>query len=282
MCDFCGSLTDIDFEVGMEKWNESSFNQIWYTVRKAMYMQQFQAALSSGNKDAYYLAQREYWDFYYRSFPAYLPPTVDSSAEYQLYLNVCAESSTMTAFDPKWTGYGRHQQQLQAKIKYAILNGERKVEEREFFDLVDFFVEISKEGMREFYENPRYEIMSELLPESVHLKMRTSMFVQAWLPYLTDQTVTRLLDKLDLSNEYVEMEQPPGEHLPCTNCRSQLFAPEGSYRVYCENCRRTSPVRTVFYCSSCGGQNAVPEDPAKPIACERCGVANRLIRPHFG
>lgn len=281
MCDFCGSLTDIDFTVGMEKWNESGFTQLKYGVKKMMLMQAAQTALQREDKKAYYSKQLEYWDYYYRTFPAYLPPTVDTPNEYKLYLAVCAESSTETAFDAKWQQYGLQQQQLQNAVQYTLTPAGQKAERKSFFALVEFFVRISKEGMRTFYENPRYSIMHELLPESVHLKMRTSMFVQAWLPYLLDEDVNRLLKMLGFSNDYVEMEQPAGHYLDCSNCKNKLFAPDGSYRVYCEKCRRVTAVRSTFFCMSCGSQNAIADNPAKPIDCQNCGIANRLIRPLF-
>ena len=48
--------------------------------------------------------------------------------------------------------------------------------------------------MRAFYENPRYAIMHELLPEAVHFKMKMSMFVQAWLPYLSDADADQAIE----------------------------------------------------------------------------------------
>lgn len=281
MCDFCGSLTDIDFTVGMEKWNESGFTQLKYGVKKMVLMQGAQTALARGDKNAYYANQMEYWDYYYRTFPAYLPPTVDTPNEYKMYLEVCAISSTETAFEPKWQQYTMHQQQLQAAVQYQFTPKGQKAESKSFFALVEFFIRINKEGMRAFYDNPRYAIMNELLPESVHLKMRTSMFAQAWLPYLIDEDVKRLLKTLGFSNEYIEIEQPAGHYLDCCNCQTSLFAPDGSYRVYCEKCRRVTSVRSSFFCASCGSQNQVPGNPSKPIDCRNCGIANRLIRPLF-
>lgn len=282
MCDFCGSLTDIDFTVGMEKWNESTFNQVWYTVKKMMFASNAQNALSRGDKDAYYLGQLEYWDFYYKTFPAYLPPTAADPKIYKTYIQVCAESSTITAFETKWQVYGAEQQALQAKVQMRIVNGQQKADSDAFFALAEFFVGITKEGMRAFYDNPRYEIMHTVLPERVHMKMRTSMFAQAWLPYLTDDDVDRLLKLLGFSNEYVEIEQPPGHYMDCGSCKTQVFAPDGSYRVYCEKCHTTTAVRSTFFCSGCGGQNDVPDDPSQPTTCERCGTTNRLIQPLFG
>ena len=282
MCDFCGSFTDIDFTVGMEKWNESALNTLNYQVRKMQLMQAAESARGRGDRDGYCRSQYEFWDFYYRSFPAYLPPTIDTEEKYSMYLAICAESSTDSAFDPKWQQYGAHQQQLQAAVQFYQNGLERKAESSSFFALTDFFVKIMREGMRSFYENPRYAIMHDLLPETVHLKMKTSMFVQAWLPYLTDSDADRLLRMLGFSTEYVEIEHAAGQTVECSSCRNKVFAPEGSYRVYCEKCRRTTTIRKTFYCMSCGSPNDVSENPGRPVDCASCGIANRLISPLLG
>jgi LSD1 subclass zinc finger protein len=282
MCDFCGSFTDIDFAVGMDTWNASALHTDGYQLRKMQIMNAAQAALARGDRSTYFSRQWEFWNDYYQTFPAYLPPTIDDDVKYRLYLEVCSQSSTESAFDPKWQQYSARQQELQAAVQYRLNGFDRRAESSSFFALAEFFTQIMKEGMRSFYDNPRYDIMHDLLPESVHLKMKMSMFVQAWLPYLTDQDAERLLKMFGFSTEYVEMSQPPGKTVECASCRRSLFAPEGSYRVYCESCRRTTPVKKTFYCMSCGAPNHIHDNPAKPIPCANCGIANRLINPLLG
>lgn len=282
MCDFCGAFTDIDFAVGMDTWNESAPTTLNYQVRKVELSYRMQAAQTSGDQRAYYTIQKEYWDFYYRSFPAYLPPSINTDKKYAIYLEICAVSSTESAFDPKWQQYGVQQQTLQASIRYSSSAEGTKAESKSFFRLAEFFAAITREGMNAFYRDPKFNIMHELLPEPVHFKMKTSMFVQAWLPYLADEDAVRLLKLMGFSNEYVEIEQPAGSTLNCGSCSAELFAPEGSYKVFCEKCRKTTNVRSQFFCMSCGSPNAVPDNPVKPIDCSNCGIANRLIKPQFG
>jgi hypothetical protein len=281
MCDFCGSFTDIDFSVGMDTWNESAGTTINYQLRKMDLITRAQNALVRGDRQQYYDLQREYWDFYYRAFPAYLPPTIDTPEKYALYIEVCAESSLESGFDPKWQQYSVIQANLQSAVRYVQSEGRTVAERTSFITLADFFVRITREGMRTFYENPRYAIMHELLPESLHFKMRSSMFVQAWIPYLMAADADRLLRMTGFTAEYVEIAPPPGETVKCT-CGASVFAPEGSYKVFCESCRTVLTVRPRFFCMSCGAPNQLPENPGKPVPCSRCGIANRLIRPQFG
>lgn len=282
MCDFCGSFTDIDFAVGIETWTQDQMTTMKYQARKMELMEKSQAAVAFGDRAKYAEFQREFWDMYYRTFPPYLPPSIDTPQKYALYLDVCVASSVDSGFDPKWQQYAAHQQMLQNSIRYVNVDGHTKAESTSFFALADFFVRITREGMRSFYEDPRYAIMHELLPEAVHFKMKTSMFVQAWLPYLTDADADKFLKMLGFSNEYEEIERPPGETIECSTCKMRLFAPEGSYKIFCEKCRKTTLVKAQFFCMSCGSPNSVSENPAKPIECVRCGVANRIVHPYFG
>lgn len=282
MCDFCGSFTDIDFAVGIKTWHEDQAATLRYQARKAELMEKSQAAAALGDRENYSRFQREFWDLYYRTFPAYLPPTIDTPEKYRVYLDVCVASSLDSGFDPKWQQYAAHQQLLQNSVRYTQVNGQTKAEAASFFALAEFFVRITREGMRSFYEDPKFAIMHELLPEKIHFKMKTSMFVQAWLSYLEEADADRLLKMLGFSNEYEQVVRPPGETLECTTCRSPLFAPEGSYKIFCENCRRTTRVKAEFCCMSCGSPNDVSENPARPVECTRCGTPNRLIQPFFG
>src|SRR5688500_493940 len=128
MCDFCGSFTDIDFAVGMETWTQDQGTTLNYQARKMDLMEKSQAAVALGNREKYCEFQREFWDFYYRAFPAYLPPTISTQEKYALYLEVCVASSLENAFDPKWQQYVLHQQQLQGALKYVQMNGKTTVE----------------------------------------------------------------------------------------------------------------------------------------------------------
>jgi hypothetical protein len=266
----------------MNFWNQSPLGNIGYAFNKIDYMSRMQYALQKKDKEEYRRLQRGYWDYYYRTYPAYLPPSIDDGYKYRDYLDVCADSSTEAGFDPKYHEYALKQQQLQQQLTYNYVNGQPKVNGEQFFKLAEFFIGVTKEGFNVFYENPKYSVMNELLPESVHLKMKLSMFVQVWIPYLTEEDTNKFLKMTGFSMQYVEIEKPQGKTGECSNCKAEIYMPEGSYKVYCENCHRTTKVQPVFKCMSCGAENKVPDNPAKPIDCEFCGVENRLISRQFG
>ena len=282
VCDFCGSFTDIDYTLGFDVWNEDPQKTEKYKAYKIQYVMNSQNALQRGEKQNYYNLQHAFWDYYYSTYPAYLPPSIDKPDKYKMYIDVCALSSTNSGFDfvlkQKQSTLNTRQQLL----KYYQINGVTKVESEGFFHMAEFFIELLKDGFKDFYGNPDYAILNDFLPQSVHMKMKLSTFVQMWLPYLIDADAQRFLKLTGFSLEYVELAQPPGKTGSCEYCHSEIYIPDGSYKVHCEKCHKTNSVQSVFKCSSCGADNNVPDNPAKPVACAFCGVENRLIKALFG
>jgi len=282
MCDYCGSFTDIDYTLGFDVWNEDPIKTEKYKAYKIQYMTNSKNALQRGAKEEYYNLQHAFWDYYYTTYPAYLPPSIDTPDKYKLYLDVCALSSTNSGFDlitkQKQTTLNAYQQLL----KYYQVNGSTKVESEGFFKMAEYFIELTRDGFKDFYDNPDYSILNEFLPKPVHMKMKLSSFVQVWMPYLIESDAHKLLKMTGFSLEYVEINQPPGRKGECEYCKAEIYFPDGSYKVYCEKCRKTTKVQAIFKCLSCGAENSVPDNPSKPVICEFCGVENRLIKALFG
>lgn len=283
MCDYCGSFTDIDYTLGLNFWTSAPEKTQRYMNEKIDYTLKLEAAFKKQDKITYKKLQYEYWDEYYKFYPEYIPPTIDNEEKYKKYLEVCADSSTNYEFDPEWKGKEKQLAITQQKLSYYYeKNGSAKVTTASFFSMAEFYINYIKESFKDFYENPDYAIMYELLPPAVHLKMKISMFVQLWLPYLNNEDAEKFLSMTGFTLQYVELEKPKGDKTNCSHCRNELFVPEGSYKVYCEKCHKSTFVQSKFRCMSCGAENNVPENPGKPIDCEYCGVENRLIQPLFG
>lgn len=283
MCDYCGSFTDIDYTLGLKFWTAAPAKTQRYMKEKIDFTQKLDAAFKKKDKVTYKNLQYAYWDEYYKFYPEYIPPTIDNDEKYKKYLEVCADSTTNYSFDPEWKGKEKELAITQQKLSYYTeKDGSAKVTTASFFPMAEFYINYIKDSFKDFYENPDYAIMYDLLPPAVHLKMKISMFVQLWLPYLSKQDGERFLSMTGFTLQYVELEKPNGDKAKCEHCSAEIFIPEGSYKVYCEKCHKTTRVQSKFKCMSCGAENDVPENPGKPIDCAFCGVENRLIQPLFG
>ncbi|MBP8192233.1 MAG: hypothetical protein KAX69_01420 [Chitinophagales bacterium] len=281
VCDFCGSFTDVDFAVGLEAWNKDPKRTEKYSKAKIEFEQKLAQLLGKGDKENYQKVQYAYWDLYYKIYPEYLPPSVNTEEKYNLYLDVCAISSAEYAFDESWAKKAGEQALLQQAVTYYAKDGKTYADSVAFFKLADFFIGYIKDSFKDFYDNPKYYIMHELLPPDVHLKMKLSMFVQAWIPYLTEQDEKKLLTQTNFNTEYTDVVLPEGDKQSCQHCHHTLFVPKGSYKVYCEHCHKINSIKTVFNCTACGNENTVPDNPAKPVNCSSCGTENRLIQGWF-
>jgi DNA-directed RNA polymerase subunit RPC12/RpoP len=282
VCDYCGSFTDVDYTLGLDFWKESPEKTQTYQAKKIELYNRMQYALQRKDAIDYKNLQHEYWDYYYKTFPEYLPPSIDNDSKYKQYIDICADSTAKYAFDTKWDNKGARLKELQQYLTYYKLGSESKVNSASFFNMAEYYIEYTKDGLKDFYDNPADLIIFELLPPAVHLKMKLSMFVQIWLPYLTESDADKFLKMTGFSLQYMDIEKPTGKKEKCTFCNSEIFIPEGSYKVYCENCHKKNVVQAFFLCSSCGAESSVPDNPAKPIDCEYCGTENRLIKPLFG
>ncbi len=278
VCDFCGSLTDIDYELGLEAWNKNPKRTDIYTAEKIKFESRLAELLGKGDKNTYEAVQYDYWYIYYKIYPEYLPPSINNDNTYKLYLTICANSSTVYAFDKDWSKKAAEQSLLQQSITYSTENGKSYADSEPFFKLTNFFLNSCKESIKDFYANPDYAIIQDLLPHDVHLKLKMSMFVQAWIPYLKESDGEKLLKMTNFTNEYIEALSVNGNQQLCTFCEKHIFVPYGAYKILCEHCLKINTVQTVFHCMSCGVENTVPENPAKPINCSRCGTENRLIK----
>lgn len=282
VCDYCGSFTDVDYTLGLDFWKEDPAKTEVYKAKKIELAHRMAYAINTGNKEEYHKLEQYFWQYYYYTFPQYLPPSIDNDDKYKLYIKICADSSTSYAFDKSWEQKNLRLGQLQQSLSYYKVGAESKVNSNGFFEMAEYYIQFTKDGMKEFYENPENSIMHELLPLPIHLKMKLSMFVQVWLPYLTEPDAQKFLKMTGFTLQYVDIEKPNGKKGECAHCKSEIFIPEGSYKVYCENCHKKTVVQSFFTCSSCGAENNVPDNPSKPIDCAYCGTENRLIKALFG
>ncbi len=278
ICDFCGSLTDIDFTVGITAWNKDPKRIEKYEIAKVNFEQRLAQLLGKGDKENYQKVQCNYWDLYYKIYPEYLPPSINTDEKYKPYLEVCAISSTEYAFDDSWAKKADKQTLLQQSITYEARDGKTFADSKSFFLLAEFYIRFVQDSFKDFYGQAQYKIMYELLPPEINLKIKLSMFVQAWIPYLSEDDVTKLLAMTHFANEYTEAFHSAGENQPCQYCKVELFVPKGSYKIFCEHCHKINLVKAVFNCTSCGTENPVPDNPGKPVQCISCGTENRLIQ----
>src|SRR5688500_18917102 len=76
VCDYCGAMIDVDYAAGLQVWNHSEAHTNQYIKAKQKFESNSAKYLAAKNKEAYWKEQYNYWDYYYKHYPEYIPPSV--------------------------------------------------------------------------------------------------------------------------------------------------------------------------------------------------------------
>ena len=101
VCDFCGTLTDIDYAMGYEADNKSQEETQKYVEDIRNFETQSSIFLYKKDRENYYTTQYEYWDCFYSHYSKLLPSTVNTKEKYELYVSAGAEIATELNFNEK-------------------------------------------------------------------------------------------------------------------------------------------------------------------------------------
>ncbi len=283
ICDYCGNFTDIDYTMSLQAWNSDPKRAEKYQQANLSIQNKLQGFVASKNKKEYYDLQVKYWDLYYRLYPEYLPPTINFDDNfYKPYLAICADSSTVAAFDEEYQKNVQKQYHLQSKLEYYTHKGVTKVKGESFFRMINAYIDCLKEDFKLFYGKPEYALMHKVFPYNANFKMKISTIVQIWLPYLNDSDSKKFLEQTGFTNDYMDLPKVEGSSSNCKYCEAELFIPENSLKVHCESCHKNNIIKNTFNCAGCGIENDIPEYPVNTIDCKACKLENRLIAALFG
>ncbi|MBL7910963.1 MAG: hypothetical protein JNJ41_07910 [Bacteroidia bacterium] len=283
ICDYCGNFTDLDYTMSLQAWNSDPKRAEKYQKANLSFQSKLNESLIKKDKKEYYELQVKYWDVYYRLYPEYLPPTINFDDNfYQPFLAICADSATIAAFDPEYQKKAKKQQHLQSDMEYYTEKGQSKVKGEGFFRMINSYIDYLKEEFKLFYDNPDYALMHKVFPYDANLKMKISTLVQIWLPYLNEKDGKTFLKQTGFDADYIDPIKVEGNKTPCQFCKAELFVPENSLKVHCEECHKTNIIKSKFNCMGCGVENEIPEHPVNTIDCKACKLENRLVKAMFG
>jgi len=282
VCDYCGSMIDVDYTAGLQVWNHSKEHTNKYNSMKQKFESNSAKYLKQKNKEAYRTEQYNYWDFYYTHYPEYLPPSIPKGEKYNLFVQAAADMMVDAMFTNNYTEKTNAYNKAYSSLAYYQKNGNSYVVYESFTKMMNSYVELMEHSFRIVYDNPQYSIMHEVLPEKFQLKMKLSQIAQVWIPYLEEKNADDFLEKYQLKQEYVEVEEPQRYQVVCEDCQKELTVPKGALVCICEHCRHQNILRKTANCHNCGFENKLPENWNNMISCEACDTQLRVVQPLFG
>jgi DNA-directed RNA polymerase subunit RPC12/RpoP len=281
VCDYCGYMIDVDYTAGLQVWNHSEEHTSKYVQMKQKFETNSTKYLKEKNKDAYWKEQFNYWDFYYKHYPEYLPPSVSKGEKYQLFIKAAADMAVEAMLYPSNQNSDKYNAAYQNLVYYQ--KGDKSfVDYVSFLKMIKAYLEFQEQGFRIVYDNPAYKIMNELLPEKFQLKMKLSQIAQVWIPYLEEKDANDFLEQYHLKHEYIELEEPKRYQVICEDCKQELSVPSGAVVCICEHCRHQNILKQAVNCMSCGSENNLPDNWENVITCNACSTQIRVVQPLFG
>ncbi|MBK9328358.1 MAG: hypothetical protein IPM95_03370 [Sphingobacteriales bacterium] len=282
ICDFCANLIDVDYTMGYKIWQNEQEAVKKYEIEKVIIESQLQQLLTEQKKEAYEKLQFHYWDYYYRAFPHYLPPTVNTPDIYQEYVEAAAKMSADYAFSPELKQLEKDYQAKYSGLAYHTKGNKSYVTWDTFEPMLTHYIKIVKLSFRACYDNPDYAIMHQVLPEDIHFRLKISQLAQVWLPYMEEDQSSRLLELLGLNYEYADYSHVTKNKHHCSQCQYEQLIPENSIQFICEKCHCLNPIKSSINCTSCGIENKLTENWKEVMNCSGCGTEIRIVTPLFG
>jgi DNA-directed RNA polymerase subunit RPC12/RpoP len=280
VCDYCGYMIDVDYAAGLEVWNHSAEHTAQYLQRKTQYETNSKKYLAEKNKEAYWQENYDFWDFYYTHYPEYLPPSVPKGEKYKLFIQSAADMAADTMNFTSTEKADAYNDAYKGLVYYQR-DGRNFISFDTFLKMIAAYLEYQGQGFRIVYDNPKYEIMNEVMPEKFQLKMKLSQIAQVWVPYLEEKDADAFLNMYSLKQEYVEMEEPMRHEIVCDDCKKELSVPKGALVCICEHCRHQNILKKLVHCHDCGYENELPKNWNNMIACKSCGTQLRVVQPLF-
>lgn len=115
-------------------------------------------------------------------------------------------------------------------------------------------------------------------PAALTAIMRDSIVVQAWTPFLDEQTARELLERTGLREEYEVVDDPSMVSTPCGACGAPRESPVGAGRVVCEKCGMIDELAKKAFCGMCGGAIAFGVG-SSSTTCTHCRAVIDSITP---
>lgn len=277
-CDFCGVLTDWDFQIAIAD-PESKLPGPAYDALTKRLAADLASAASTKDRDAYLALQRRIFDAYVSACPAACPPRCREPVYRVAYVEYSAEMATISAFDPESAKRSAAVDESVRALEWKTTNASTKVTAESFWRMYDAIA--ASIGPVDGGGEPAGSSLAHPDGASPALlrKMSMSMLAQAWIPYLAEGDAKQLLARTGLAAEYVQAPAVERHPSTCGNCGKPIAVPEGARRFVCEGCGHVVGAggRGGVPCTGCGAVLAMPEG-KNAFACTFCKTELRAMR----
>jgi NADH pyrophosphatase NudC (nudix superfamily) len=258
-CDFCGSLTDYDFQKACEN-PQSAMPGPAYEALIRETNADAALARQTKDKDKYYEIQRRLFDRWVELCPNAVSPRAKKDDEYRKQLvEYMAQTATLNEFDETFQKYADQVKQQTMAIKWKGMYPRPTADGATFWPLY----ETVKAQLDHSYDILKsagiLDLHPDQAPESLQRRMTWSMFCQGWLPTLEEADSEKMIADAGLKGEYTKLEPTETTLRHCGGCGGELHSVPGAKVMVCEDCGTKIDVgNPEVNCTNCGGMISFP------------------------
>jgi NADH pyrophosphatase NudC (nudix superfamily) len=258
-CDFCGSLTDYDFQKACDN-PQSNMPGPAYEALVRDTNADAALARQTKDRDKFYEIQARLFDRWVELCPNAVSPRAKKDPEYRSQLvKYMATTATINEFDETYQQYAA---QVTEKVKGIAWEGmfPKMVARGDTFwpmyetvkaQLEHSYTLLKAEGVLDMHPDGA--------PESLQRRMTWSMFCQGWLPTLAEADSEKMIADAGLKGEYSKLEPTETDMRHCGGCGGDLETVKGGKAMMCEDCGTIIDIEhPEVNCTNCAGMISFP------------------------
>jgi Zn finger protein HypA/HybF involved in hydrogenase expression len=258
-CDFCGSLTDYDFQKACDN---AASNMPGPAYEALVRDTNADAALARQTKDRdkYYEIQARLFDRWVELCPNAVSPRAKNDPEYRAQLvKYMATTATVNEFDETYQKYAAQVVEDVKGIKWEGMFPKMVARGDTFWPMYQTVKDQLEYSFKILKEQGVLDMHPDEAPESLQRRMTWSMFCQGWLPTLAEEDSEKMIADAGLKGEYTKLEPTETDLRHCGGCGGELQSVKGGKKMLCEDCGTMVDIEhPEVNCVNCAGMISFP------------------------
>lgn len=258
-CDFCGSLTDYDFQKACDNPQSAMPGPAYEQLVRSLHAD-MEAAKRTDDPDTFRSIQKQLYGKWVELCPNAVSPRAKNDPEYrQQLVDYMAETATINEFDPTYRQFADKVMQQTRAIQWSGTFPRPTAAGATFWPLYETVKQQLEHSFGLLRAAGIIEMHPDQAPESLQRRMTWSMFCQGWLPCLSEEDSEKMIADAGLKGEYSKLEPKETTLRHCGHCGGDLHTLPGAKAVLCEDCGTQIDVSSAeVNCKNCGGEISFP------------------------
>ncbi len=280
-CDYCANLIDWDYRIAFKLSSKlSKSKQKKYQEIVNQINEELKKVTQKKNIAEYEKLIKKQTEVYIEYYPGMYTPRIKDKDYKNRYIDFTIKMMISFTFDKELKKIEKEQNAWHKNIQWFESGGKYVAESISFRKLYKIFCKLTKKSNEKFNNSGLFDLYPEKIEKNIWDRIRISEFLQAWIPYLSDEDKEYALSDSGLKGDYHEYKKIISSIRHCGSCGNKLKVPNGAVKTICDNCGRIIDVAAPeINCPSCSSPISFPVEKVQ-VQCPACDtVVVKAIKP---